>query len=108
MAAGTVNSVIRGPEQFRGVAHDCWKVRGTLDVASLADGVGTTDTFTVPGVALGDAVAMFSCSVDLAGISVTAYVSAANTVSFRIQNESASPVDLASATWKFVVVRFSF
>jgi hypothetical protein len=44
--------------------------------------------------------------VDLVGLTVTGYVSAANTVKFRIQNESGSgPVDLASATMDIVIVR---
>jgi hypothetical protein len=47
-----------------------------------------------------------SLAVDLVGLTVTGYVSAANTVKFRIQNESGSgPVDLASATMDIVIVR---
>lgn len=69
----------------------------TLDVASLADGVGATSTVTVTGAALGD-FALVSHGVDVAGISVTAYVSAVDTVSVRFQNESGGAVDLASTT----------
>lgn len=69
----------------------------TYDPASLADGAGATTTVTVTGAALGDLV-LPSFSVDLAGVSVTAYVSAANTVSVRFQNESGGTVDLASGT----------
>jgi hypothetical protein len=43
--------------------------------------------------------------VDLDGLTVTGYVSAANTVKFRIQNESGSTADLASTTMRIVVVR---
>jgi hypothetical protein len=46
-----------------------------------------------------------SLGVDLVGITVTGYVSAADTVKFRIQNESGSTVDLASSTLRIVVVR---
>ena len=60
---------------------------------------------TVPGVALGDMVIGASLGVDLVGLTVTGYVSAANTVKFRIQNESTATVNLASATMKIVVVR---
>lgn len=69
----------------------------TLDVASLVDGAGATSTVTVTGAALGDFV-LVSLGVDLAGITVTGYVSAADTVSVRVQNESGGTLDLASTT----------
>jgi hypothetical protein len=46
-----------------------------------------------------------SLGVDLVGLTVTGYVSAANTVKFRIQNESGSTADLASSTLRVVVAR---
>jgi hypothetical protein len=67
------------------------------DPPNLADGAGTTTTVTVTGVALGD-LATVSFSLDLQGITVTAWVSAANTVSVRFQNESGGALDLASGT----------
>ena len=69
----------------------------TYDAASLIDAAGATTTVTVTGAALGD-FAMASLDVDVAGITVTAYVSAADTVSVRFQNESGGTLDLASAT----------
>ena len=69
----------------------------TYDPPSLVDGAGTTTTVTVTGAALGDK-ATASFSLDLQGISVTAYVSAANIVSVRFQNESGGTLDLASGT----------
>ena len=77
----------------------------TYDAGSLVDGVGATTTVTVTGAALGD-FAMASLGVDEAGISVTAYVSAANTVSVRLQNESGGTLDLASTTLRAVVLPF--
>lgn len=76
----------------------------TLNPSSLVDGAGETLTITVTGAALGD-YAIVAAPYDLQGISVTAYVSAANTVSVRLQNESGSTVDLASGTWKAKVVQ---
>lgn len=70
----------------------------TYDPPSLVDGAGATTTVTVTGAALGDFVETVSFSLDLQGITVTAYVSAANTVSVRFQNESGATVDLASGT----------
>lgn len=76
----------------------------TVDVASLSDAAGATSSgITVTGAALGDYV-FFSHGVDLAGISATAYVQAANTVEVRFQNESGGVLDLASTTTRVVVV----
>lgn len=105
MAAATAVVTERGNKQFQGMFQEMWKVTATLNAASLGDGVGETDTVTVPGVALGDIVLGTSFGVDLAGVTVTAYVSAANTVSLRIQNESTATVDLASTTIRLVVAR---
>lgn len=69
----------------------------TYDPPSLADGAGTTTTVTVTGAAFGD-FALASFSLDLQGITVSAYVSATNTVSVRFQNESGGTLDLASGT----------
>ena len=79
----------------------------TLDVASLADGAGATSTVTVTGAVLGDFVVGVSLGVDLAGITVTAYVSAANTVSVRVQNESGGTLDLASTTVRVRVLPYT-
>lgn len=75
----------------------------TYDTASLVDGAGATTTITVTGAVLGDFV-LVSFGVDLQGISVTAYVSAADTVSVRIQNESGGTLDLASTTVRALVL----
>ena len=105
MASATSVSSRRGNDQFRGMFSDTWVVTATLDAGSLVDGAGETDTVTVPGVALGDMVLGCSFAVDEAGMSVTAYVSAANTVSIRVQNESGGTVDLASCKIRLVVGR---
>jgi hypothetical protein len=71
----------------------------TYDPPSLGDGVGATTTVTVAGAALGDtAVASFSLATS--GIIITAWVSAANTVSVRFQNESGGTLDIGSGTLK--------
>lgn len=79
------------------------------DTASLADGAGVTTTVTVTGAALGDFVLGVSLGLDLQGLTVTAYVSATDTVAIRIQNESGGAIDLASTTIRVAVVpRASF
>lgn len=105
MANATSVTVRAGEDQFRGLYTNTWLVRATLNADSLEDGAGDTDTVAVPGVALGDMVLSASLAVDVAGLIVTAYVSAANTVSIRFQNETGTTVDLASATLRMVVVR---
>jgi hypothetical protein len=69
----------------------------TYNPPSLNDGDGVTTTVTVTGAVLGDfAEASFSNS--LQGIMMTAFVSAADTVSVRFQNETGGVLDLASGT----------
>lgn len=76
----------------------------TIDPASLVDGAGATASITVTGAALGDFV-LVAAPYDLQDLTVTAYVQAANTVEVRIQNESGATIDLASGTWKALVIK---
>ena len=105
MAAATAVTSRRGNDQFRGLFSDTWSVTATLNASSLNDGAGETNTIAVPGVALGDIVMNVSLGVDVSGISITPYVSAAGVVSIRFQNESGGTLDLASTTVKCIVVR---
>jgi hypothetical protein len=105
MATATAITSRRGNDQFRGLFSDTWFVTATLDAGSLVDGAGETDTVAVPGVALGDMVIGCSFAVSEVGMSITAYVDAAGSVSIRIQNESGSTVDLASCKIRLVVTR---
>ena len=105
MAAATAVTSRRGNDSFRGIFSDTWSVSATLDASSLADGAGETNTIAVAGVRLGDIVFNVSLGVDVSGISITPYVSAANVVSIRFQNESGGTLDLASTTVRCVVVR---
>lgn len=77
----------------------------TFDPANAADAVGETSTsITVTGAALGDFV-QASFSLDLQGILMTAYVSAADTVKVRFQNETGGPIDLGSGTLRARVTK---
>lgn len=77
----------------------------TYNPVSLADGAGETTTLTVTGASLGDQV-VASFSNDLQGIILHAWVSAANTVSVRFQNETGATVDLASGTIRVRIIKF--
>lgn len=74
------------------------------DPPSLADGAGATTTVALSGAELSD-FARASFSLDLQGITLTAWVSAADTVSVRFQNESGGTLDLASGTLRVNVTK---
>jgi hypothetical protein len=107
MAAATAVVTKRDQASFRGLFNDTWTVTATLDSASVATGAAgaATDTITVAGVALGDAVIAMSVGITEAGIVRRAYVSAANTVTVATNNLTGSSVDLASTTIKLIIAR---
>lgn len=74
------------------------------DPASLGDGVGATTTIVVTGATLGD-LSQVTFSNDLQGITLTSWVSSANTVSVRFQNESGGILDLASGILRAIVTK---
>ena len=74
------------------------------DPASLIDGDGITTTVTATGAALGD-FSTASFSSDLQGATLTSWVSSANTVSVRFQNETGAPIDLVSGTLRIRVIK---
>jgi hypothetical protein len=78
----------------------------TFNPADLVDGAGETTTVTVTGAALGDFVEGVSFSLDLQGITLTAWVSATNTVSVRFQNETTGSINLAEGTLRVRVRPF--
>lgn len=72
----------------------------TWDPGSLADGVGETSAaVSVPGVSLGGAVVQCIAPYDLQGVTLNAYVDAADSCKARLQNETTGTIDLASGTW---------
>lgn len=66
---------------------------------NLASGASETTTITVTGAALGNYVQV-SFSLDLQGLSLIGYVSAANTVTAVLSNLTVGAIDLASGTLK--------
>ena len=107
----TVASYQRGSKQLQGAFTDQWIANLTVNPASIAAGAEDSATFTIPGVALGDMV-MVAPGSDLAAtgeLIMSAYVSAANTVTIRLSNvHASSAADLASSTWKLWVGRPSW
>jgi hypothetical protein len=92
-----------GRQQFQGLFDNLWTASGVIDFGSIADGDEASDTIAVPGVALGDIVLGVSASISAADLTITAYVSAANTVTVLVANNTGGAVDLASATYRVVV-----
>lgn len=98
----------RGSKQFQGAFSELWLVRETaLNFGNAATGSGTFASLdiTVPGVALGDIVMGVSVGVDTVDAVIGGAVTAANTVTLTLLNNSAGAIDLASTTGRFLVGR---
>jgi len=74
----------------------------TLNPASVANGAGTTTTFTCTGAILGDILTV-GPGVDMQGLLFSASVTSTNNCAVRIENATGGTIDLASSTWKYVV-----
>ena len=90
-----VTRVEQGNKQFQGMFKEMWAVTGTVtDQDAIADDVGMSISLTVPGVALGDMVLGISFGASLADadaqVTVTAFVSAADTVIMKFVNVDAT------------------
>lgn len=75
----------------------------TWDAASIADGDMESKDITVTGAALGDFV-MVSLSIDNVDLTLSGTVTAANTVTATLANNTGGAVDLASCTVRAVVL----
>ncbi len=103
-------AVSQGRSQFQGLFSEMWAVSETVDFANAATGSGTfaSADVTVPGVALGDIVMGISAGVDTVDTVIGGAVTADNTVTLTVLNNTAGAVNLASTTLKFVVARPAF
>lgn len=103
--------VEQGSKQFQGAFKEMWFVTDTAcNFGNAATGSGTFASLdiTVPGVALGDMYICGSVGVDTVDAVIKGAVTAANTVTLTLLNNSAGAIDLASTTCKFVVGRPSW
>lgn len=101
-------SIERGRVQFQGLFSDFWRVtESACNFGNAATGSGTFASLdiTVPGVALGDIVMGISVGVDTVDAVIGGAVTAADTVTLTLLNNSAGAIDLASTTCKFIVGR---
>lgn len=74
------------------------------DPVSIADGAFEAKNITVTGAALGDFV-LVGAGIDVVDMLVSATVTAENTVTIVLQNETGGAVDLASSTWNVMVLK---
>lgn len=105
--AGTVTRV-QDRRQFQSLFSEMWTVTiAGADPASIAAAAEDTQTYTVPGVVLGDMVLGFSFTRDLTiDADMIIYVSAANTITVRINNHNAAAaLDLAAGNFKILIGR---
>ena len=103
-------TVFQGKQQLQGIFNEMWAVSETVDFANAATGSGTFASVdvTVPNVALGDIVLGVSAGVDTVDGVIAGAVTAANTVTLTLLNNSAGAINLASTTCKFIVGRPSW
>lgn len=81
--------------------------RASLNFASIAAGLQERLTITVTGALLGD-FAQAACETDIeAGLAFTAHVSAADTVTVTLVNNTAGAIDAAANVFRVRVTRES-
>lgn len=90
--------------QFPDVFKNVLTYTGTLNLGSAADSGFASSAVTVPGAALGDFV-LVSLGVDTVDTVVAGAVTAANTVTVTVQNDTGGAVDLASTTVRICVLQ---
>ena len=95
--------------QFPDVFSNVITYKGTLNMGSAADNDGTSAAVaaadvTIPGAALGDFV-LVSLGVDVVDTTLSATVTAANTVTVTVNNPTVDAVDLASTTVRICVLQ---
>lgn len=77
----------------------------TVDLASLAAGATTSFTISIPGAATRDLVMVTPSGGLESGLTYTAGVSAADTITVRVTNASTGAIDPANRVWRAVIIR---
>lgn len=103
--SATLNPTI-SDEGVATTATTPWPLIGSViyDPASIASGASLSTTIAVTGALVGDKVAV-GFSLSLAGLLLTAYVSAADTVTVVFANLTGGAVDLGSGTLAVEIIR---
>jgi len=96
------NLIATNIKNLTAAAFPVFTSSATWNPPNLASGSSETQTITMSGVTLG-MVAIASFSLDLQGLSLTAYVSASDTVTVVLSNLTGGAIDLGSGTLKVKV-----
>ena len=99
MAAGS-----NQPRQFRDIFKSVIPFSGSVTLTAVA-AAETSDTVSVPGAVVGDAV-IFGLAEDTEDGVLTGNVNVADVVEFTLVNATASTITIAAATIKGVVLKF--
>lgn len=104
--AGSLNNVktFLQTEHNTDGTHKFIKGSTTWNPGSIANGAEESQDVTVTGAALGD-FALGSFSVDTADMSISASVTATNTVTVSLLNNTGGAIDLVNATVRAIVIK---
>lgn len=81
-------------------------VEAAVDLGSVAANTSEDEAVaTVPGVKTGDFVVCMDSALEAGQVIAQARVSAADTVTLQVINTTGSPIDSASRTMTFLVIR---
>jgi hypothetical protein len=98
-----LNSLLTDITAVRAVLAGILSGSATWDAASISDGDMESKDITVTGAAIGDFV-LVSMGVDVVDLGVSAQVTATNTVTVTLLNNTGGAVDLASTTCRVRVL----
>lgn len=87
------------------LTRDVLRAQATLDYPSIAAGASADLTVTVPGAAVGDDVVVSYDSTPTTALITRAWVSAADTVTVRQNNFTASGIDQAATIYRVIVFK---
>ena len=95
-----------GPTQLPRLFKEFFEISVQTTPGAIVTDHIATEVITVPGIGLGDICIGISSNSDLAGITLTAYVSAANTVAIVFANNTfATVTPTAGATVRMIFSR---
>lgn len=81
------------------------QIQATLTYTEITSNITQNQTATVSGASLGDYVIVACTTALAAGLEITAFVSAANTVTVRIGNASAGAITPGALLFNILVLK---
>lgn len=93
---------VKAARQYQGIFEEVIPFVATVNLGNAVDAATVSADITVTGAALGDLVRV-AIGVDVADLTVDAHVTAANTVTVTVNNNTGTAVNLAETTFKGIV-----